>query len=792
MSSDKQYNNIRPLTIILFLYIIGTIFGKFINFNLIYLFIIIIFLIIISLISFLKQWNITTALLFLIIILIGIFNYNLNSKPPGDNHIINFAEDKKLTIIGTVLEKEHYSEQEKYSLKVKVNQIEREDQYIRTKGLILVNVYAENYPYEYGDVLKIRGRLTKPIGQNNFGEFNYEQYLAQKRIFAYTNIWQEKDIQKIGEERTNLLISFSMSMRNKIKSIIERLIHPPYNFLLIGMLLGEKTHIPPELKDVFIESGIMHILAVSGLHVGIIAAALFIFLNSLRLPKRIKMILIVLIMIIYASITGFRPSVVRATIMFSLLVTGKLINRNRNLYISLFLAAFLILLINPLILYDAGFLLSFIVTFFIIYLSPILQELFSNTITWIKNPLSVSMAAWLGIFPLSAYFFSKVSLISVISNIFIVPLTAIAVILGFIIFFLGLISIPLASLIANINYFVLILITFLAKLFSSLPFSFVYVAQPLIIFIFLYYIMLLFVIEIFYRKIFPPKLKIKATVLILSAILVVITVQIFYPLDNLKVNFINVGEGDCILIEAPKKYNILIDGGGTPRSNFDVGGKIVIPYLRRKGINKINLLILTHPHLDHLEGLLPILREFKVDMVLDSRLICDISEYREFISTIKEKNIPYYQANAGDNFVFSKNMEMLLLNPIYASNIYNESDFNNASIVVKLFYKNSKFLFTGDIEEIAEKRMLVWQNNLKSDILKVAHHGSSSSSSLEFLNEVDPIIAVISVGKNNFGHPSPKIIERLEDKNIKVYRTDENGTIIIRTDGKKYWVRTLR
>ncbi|GAI01984.1 unnamed protein product [marine sediment metagenome] len=227
------------------------------------------------------------------------------------------------------------------------------------------------------------------------------------------------------------------------------------------------------------------------------------------------------------------------------------------------------------------------------------------------------------------------------------------------------------------------------------------------------------------------------------------------------------GEGDCILIEAPKKYNILIDGGGTPRSTFDVGSKIVIPYLRRKGINKINLLVLTHPHLDHLE-------------------------YREFISIIKEKNIPYYQANAGDNFVFSKNMEMLLLNPIYTSSIYNESDFNNASIVVKLFYKNSKFLFTGDIEEIAEKRMLVWQNNLKTDILKVAHHGSSSSSSLEFLNEVDPIIAVISVGKNNFGHPSPKIIERLEDKNIKVYRTDENGTIIIRTDGKKYWVRTLR
>ncbi|MHC2994456.1 MAG: DNA internalization-related competence protein ComEC/Rec2 [Candidatus Atribacteria bacterium] len=756
------------------------------------MYIIIVFLLLISLISFLKQWDITTALLFLIIILIGIFNYNLNSKPLGANHIINFVEDKKLIVIGTVLDREYYSNQEKISLKVKVSQIEREDKKIRIKGLILVNIYTGNCPYEYGDIIKIRERLTKPLGLNNFGEFNYELYLAQKRIFVYTNIWQDKDIQKIGEERTNLLVSFSVSMRNQIKNIIGRLLQPPYNFLLIGMLLGEKTYIPPELKDVFIESGIMHILAVSGLHVGIIAAALFIFLNSLRIPKRIKMILIVLIMIMYASITGFRPSVVRATIMFSLLVVGKLINRNRNLYISLFLAAFLILLINPLILYDAGFLLSFIVTFFIIYLSPILQELFSKMVTWIKNPLSVSMAAWLGIFPLSAYFFNKVSLISIISNIFIIPLTAIAVILGFIIFFLGLISIPLANLIANINYFILILITFLAKLFSSLPFSFVYVAQPLVIFIFLYYIMLFFIIEIFYRKIFPPKLKIKATILILSAVLVVIIVQIFYPLDNIKVNFINVGEGDCILIEAPKKYNILIDGGGTPRSTFDVGGKIVIPYLRRKGINKINLLVLTHPHLDHLEGLLPILREFKVDMVLDSGLICDISEYREFISIIKEKNIPYHQAKAGDNFIFSKYLEILLLNPIYISNIYNESDFNNASIVVKLFYKNSKFLFTGDIEETAEKRMLIWQKNLKSDVLKVAHHGSSSSSSLEFVNEVDPIIAVISVSKNHFGHPSPKIIERLEDKNIKVYRTDKNGTIIIRTDGKEYWVRTLR
>lgn len=792
ISSDSKHYVVRPLPIILALYIIGIIYGKFISINLIFLFSIIILLILISIISFVKQWNITTALLFLMIFLIGILNYNLNSNPLGANHIANFIEDKKLTIICTVLDKEYYPNQEKISLKAKVSQIEREDFSIRTQGSILVNTYLDDCPYEYGDVLKIKGKLEKPIRQKNFGEFDYELYLAREKIFTYINIWQEKDIQKIGEDDSNFLVSFSLSARDKIKEITKQTLSPPYNYLLIGMLLGEKSFIPPYLKEVFAEAGIMHILAVSGLHVGIIAMALLALLSMLKLPKKLKLFTLILILIMYASITGFRPSVLRATIMFILLIGGKLINRSRNLNISLFFAAFLILLLNPLILYDAGFLLSFIVTFFIINLSPILQGLFSKIVVWIKNPLAVSTAAWLGIFPLSAYFFSKVSIISIVSNIFIIPLTGIAVILGFVTFFIGLMSISLAGIVANTNYLVLNLISLIAKSFSSLPFAFIYVAQPSIIVIILYYLTVFFIIEIFCKKTLSPKIKKKAILIVLSVTLLIIIVQVFYPADNLKVNFINVGEGDCILIEAPNKINILIDGGGTPQSDFDVGSKIVIPYLRRKGINEIDLLILTHPHLDHLEGLLPVIKEFKVDMVLDSGLICDLSVYKEFISIILKKEIPYYKAKAGDNFIFSNNLEIFLLNPLYDSDFYNESDFNNASIVVKLFYKNADFLFTGDIEEAAEKKLLVWQNILKSDILKVGHHGSATSTNLEFLDKVNPSIAVITVGKNLFGHPSQKIIERLEDKNIQIYRTDEDGTIIIRTNGQEYWIRTLK
>jgi competence protein ComEC len=296
----------------------------------------------------------------------------------------------------------------------------------------------------------------------------------------------------------------------------------------------------------------------------------------------------------------------------------------------------------------------------------------------------------------------------------------------------------------------------------------------------------------FYKKTLSQKIKKKAVLIVLAITLIIIIVQVFYPADNLEVNFLNVGEGDCILIEAPNNINILIDGGGTPQSEFDIGRNIVIPYLRRKGINEIDLLILTHPHIDHLEGLLPILTEIKVDMVLDGGLACNSLEYQEFISLILKKGIPYHKAKAGDNFIFSNNLEMLLLNPLYDSDFYEESDFNNASIVVKLFYKNADFLFTGDIEKAAEKKLLVWQNILQSDILKVSHHGSVTSTNLEFLDKVNPSIAVITVGKNNFGHPSQNTIERLENRNIQIYRTDEDGTIIIRTNGQEYWIRTLK
>jgi len=337
----------------------------------------------------------------------------------------------------------------------------------------------------------------------------------------------------------------------------------------------------------------------------------------------------------------------RAAIMFSILIIGKMIDRNRNVFNSLFFAALIILLINPLTLYDSGFLLSFFVTFFIIYLVPVIRSIFSSKIRWLDNALSLSFAAWLGLFPLSAYFFNKVSIISIIANIFVIPLAGVVVILGFFTFFIGLLSIQLAGVTAFIGYWLLRLMVLTVKGFSSLPFSFFYIGQPSIIMIVIYYLLLIIFVETCFKLKYFKKFRGKVAVVILVTLFSIILVNMIFLENDLKVHYINVGEGDCIFIQTPNHFNILIDGGGSPRSEFDVGENILIPYLRRIGVRDIDVLMLSHPHLDHLEGLLPVMKEFNIDMVMDNRSSCDIPEYKEFLSIIDEKEIPYHHTVAG-------------------------------------------------------------------------------------------------------------------------------------------------
>ena len=278
-------------------------------------------------------------------------------------------------------------------------------------------------------------------------------------------------------------------------------------------------------------------------------------------------------------------------------------------------------------------------------------------------------------------------------------------------------------------------------------------------------------------------------------LLVVLAFSIFHFIPkNLKIYFVDVGQGDCTFIVTPKNKTILIDGGGSTGSDFDVGESTLLPYILDRGYKKVDLMFISHFDQDHVGGLLTILRELKVDRVFISKQEENTENYQEFLKIVKEKNIIVTIVKMGDRINLENNLYFDILWP--EEEQIGENMINNNAIVMKLNYNRFSCLFTGDIEKVAEEKIVNRYSNskiLKSDILKVAHHGSKTSTTEKMINKVKPKVALIGVGKNNlFGHPSSEVIERLESLNIRIYRTDINGEIKITINNKgEYFISSI-
>jgi len=747
------------------------------------------------LISYKKGWRVIGIIIFLFFIIVGMLNTSYQMTPKDANHVYQFANQPGY-LTGAVQEvqnRQNNSYQE-VILDTQLFQGQKESYHI--SGKVLLKIYGEGLSLQYGDIVKAKVLLQEPKSISNFGEFDYREYLARQKIFLTDSINIEQ-LKVIGVNKKFSISSLLYKIKESITKKIEIIYHYPHSELVKAIITGNKTEIPQRWELLFQDAGVMHILAISGLHVGIIASALFFILKFIPIigqKNNLRYLTIIVFLLGYAAMTGFRPSVSRATLMFLTLLLATYFNRPYHIYNSLYLAALLILFYQPLFLYDAGFLLSFTVTFFIIFLFPILEDKLSILPSYISKPLAVSLAAWFGMAPLSAYFFYKISYIAILSNLIIVPLLSTILIMGLISITLSFVFIPLASILALLNQYLISLLVGTTNFLSSLPFAYQFVRKPgITLTLYYYFIILLFFYALHCWSQLNLITKKRIFWTITSSGFIVLFMQIISPLNSLSVHFLNVGYGDSILIKTPQEKNILIDGGGTPFHDFDVGENIVLPYLRRLGVKHIDLIFLTHPDIDHLEGLIPILKEMKVDMVIDSGINCQQDTYLNFLSLIQEdEEISYYQARAGDVIKLSPDLQLVVLNPLNRKDYGQQSNFNNHSIVLKLLYKNISFLFTGDIEEKAEMNLLSWNTFLQSDILKVAHHGSNTSTTDLFLNQVKPEVAIISVGTNNFNHPNAEVMEKLEASCQKVFRTDLNGTILIRSNGQKYYITTLR
>ena len=616
----------------------------------------------------------------------------------------------------------------------------------------------------FGDIVKIQGQYVKPQGQRNYKGFDYSLYLKSKKIFGSI---RADNAEKVG---VNNSIYFKyLGQVYKLKSTIivriENNIDNTNSQVLNAVLVGDKTSLEKEIKDSFRISNLSHMLAISGAHFSFIIMFCTFVIKRLKF-KRFGQAITITLIIFFMTLTGMTPSVVRAGIMAIISILSSILKRKTDIYTSLAVALFIQIINNPYVIFDVGLQLSFGgVVGISLFTKPIEEKLNRIKELKINSALAVTLGANIIIMPIMMYQFSTISLTFVISNLLAGSLLGAIMILGFV------------SVILNIKplYFVLNLLVSLfskiADICSKLPLSLIYVKTPSLIQIFLIY----FIIFLFYLILIERLNLFSIKQLFISLLIIIFILNYRIPNNNLIIHFIDVGQGDsCLMLH--KGYVIMIDGGGSSDSKYDIGENTLLPYLLDRKITKVDYIIVSHFDSDHAQGFIYVLNHLKVENVILPIQAINSNLYQNFISICQAKKINVIYLKRGDFF----NIGDLKFETLHPSNKFiSENAMNNNSIVLRLDYFNTSILFTGDIEAIAERELVLkCKLKLDVDILKVGHHGSNTSTSESFLEAVSPKIALIGVGLDNkFGHPGEEVIKRLEERKVSIFRTDKEGEI---------------
>lgn len=672
---------------------------------------------------------------------------------------------------------------------VRVEEITFEGENQALTGRIILTTPSGSKIYPYGRQITIQGELELPDGARNPGGFNYRSYLVQKDVSALVYA-REYNIEEGEIKSYSILRKIGVMLRERIVGTIESSLPEQQAGLLNGMLIGYREGLTQEIEDVFRDAGLSHLMAVSGANVAFIAAPLVFILRKLRLGKRVINIIVIAALGIFICITGFEPSVVRAVIMADIILTGRIIMREPDTLSSLSLAALIMLFYNPCTLFNIGFQLSFAATVSLVLLYRNISRMININIfpRGVVDILSATLAAQIGVLPVTVVYFNNVPVISLVTNLLAAPAAGLITVLGCLMAVIGQISTTLSTMVGYVNCALLSFVLWISKIAASVPWAVIKVATPPLLIIIVYYLIVWFILW------YKPQKALKLKLAHYAALLVAVAVIVITPLTasaGLEIVFIDVGQGDSALIRTGSGRTVLIDGGGHNSDNgsgSNIGNKIVIPFLLDYGVTSLDLVIATHGHNDHIEGLIAVLGSFNVKnfaIPACSRL----DEFHELLRIAKEKNIKVSMLGRGDTLKLDGKTEMKVLSPGESAKDI-ETSLNNTSIVLKLSYGETEVLFTGDAEKEVEEELTMLMDDIGADVLKLAHHGSDTSTGSEFLKLVKPKAAIISVGTDNkFGHPSDVVLDRLKEFEIQVFRTDKHGAVILATDGKKIWFK---
>ena len=743
--------------------------------------------------------------------------YFQSSLPTIDENCLQFYNDRGTIEIKGMVSADPEVRDKTTHLRLSATEIKADEKWQPVSGTALL--FVPRYPtYDYGDVLRVAGKLETPP---QLDDFDYKGYLAHQGIYS-TMLYPGIEIVEKGKGFKPL--EWVYSVRTRLSQTMTTILPEPQASLAQGIILGIRGNIPSSVKTDFSRTGTAHILAISGLHLSIVAGILLSLGIWLFGRRRYFYIWLALgIIWLYALLTGMHPPIVRGAIMASLFLTAELLGRQRSAFTSLAFAAAIMVGINPQILWTASFQMSFLAMAGLILLTPFLMALgrkaVSSTLgedgavarvaSIITDSFSVTLGAIIAVWPLVAYYFGVISFVGPPATFLALPALPGIIIAGALAGGLGLIFLPAAQIVAWLAWFFLSYMLLVVNAFAAISPAYIEEVAIDSKLVWAYYLGLALALWLNHHRRQASTLTAKSLTsaksgvnratsfisglpkkwvippLMVVAILVSLTAATM-PDDNLHISFLNVGEGEAILIQTPTHQDILIDGGPSPQAiSLGLGQKM--PFWDRT----IDLVVLTHPHSDHLTGLVEVLQRYEVKQVLSPDLDCDSLICDEWLSLIEEKNVKYTTAQAGQQIDLGDGIVIKVLNPQIPHLAATGSDMDNNGVVLHISMDNISFLLTADIMWEAEFELITQRVDLTSTVLKVAHCGSDTSTTPEFLAVVNPQIAVISVGEDNpYGHPSPEVIKRLERKlgSESIYRTDKQGTIEFITDGERLWV----
>ena len=553
------------------------------------------------------------------------------------------------------------------------------------------------------------------------------------------------------------------------------------------------------ISNAFSKNGLSHILAISGMHIGIVNLIFLKLIKKCTKKSKIQKFLLILILLMYWIILEYSSSSTRAVIMCELAIISKFYFRKVNNYISISIAAILILLVNPYSLFESSFLLSFGATLGIFIFYPRIKKIYENKfrianlkrkinskiitklIKYIEESIILTFSVQVFIFPIITIIFKKIPISFIFTSLIVTPIAFLIIVLG-IIFLLFPKIIRISSLLVCILEKLIELFIFISKIHLGE----IYIVSFPIIIVLIYY-------SFFFSKIIKRKFIKRILKNLISIFLIIALGSFFFTTflkDTAEIYLIDVGQGDSTLIITQQNTKILIDGGGDEK--YDVGENVLVPYLLAKGIYKLDYVIISHFDTDHVGGILTVAQKLKVENIIIGIQPSSSRNLEKLLELVKKKKINLLIVSKGDKINIDQNTYIDILWP-NNQKIIVPNELNNNSIVCKINIFQKSILFTGDIEEIAENEIVEEYkktNLLKADILKVAHHGSITSSTTIFLNKVKPKIALIGVGENNkFNHPSEEIIRKLQENKCEIYRTDKDGEVELKINKQETKVK---